>query len=335
LYSHRSSHFLDRPRNEVIELLKSAELPIQVQKEILFDYDKGTLGEAIPLLYKPVVEDSKIGLVRREFEDLDIREQLRVVHDNIEGFEGLIDTIGMTEAELYSQLQKPRTSGVVYDDMVDILSSDNIKRAKGKNGSSRYSVLTQGPGQVGSPGRNNGKAFGIKGKNSDALGNSAQFLTEPPIDRLTGRPLSYPTQGHVLDAKNNSDFARDWFIMRGQQALPNLVDGADAKGLKHMTRKELLTKGRSKEIGRLKSLINKNLEQLSDSETERYLNFASAKESAKQYQENKIASGTRLDSPGDSKERALYIDSGGGDVSIGEGVLRSNGNGKHKNGNGH
>lgn len=48
-----------------------------------------------------------------------------------------------------------------------------------------------------------------------------------------------------------------------------------------------------------------------------------------------LASGKRTDSPGDSKERALYIDSGGGDVSIGEGVLKSNGNGKHKNGNGH
>ena len=48
-----------------------------------------------------------------------------------------------------------------------------------------------------------------------------------------------------------------------------------------------------------------------------------------------IASGKRTDSPGESKERALVINSGGGDVTIGEGVLRSNGNGKHKNGNRH
>ncbi len=48
-----------------------------------------------------------------------------------------------------------------------------------------------------------------------------------------------------------------------------------------------------------------------------------------------LASGTRSDSPGDSKERALYINSGGGNVTIGHDVLRSNGNGKHKNGNGH
>ena len=50
-----------------------------------------------------------------------------------------------------------------------------------------------------------------------------------------------------------------------------------------------------------------------------------------------LASGSRKESPGDSKERALYIDSGGGDVSIGQDVLRSNGNGngKHKRGNVH
>ena len=48
-----------------------------------------------------------------------------------------------------------------------------------------------------------------------------------------------------------------------------------------------------------------------------------------------LASGKRSDSPGDSAERGLYINSGGGNVTIGEGVLKSNGNGKHKNGNGH
>lgn len=40
----------------------------------------------------------------------------------------------------------------------------------------------------------------------------------------------------------------------------------------------------------------------------------------------------RTDSPGANRERALVIDSGGGDVTIGEGVLRSNG--KNGNGNG-
>lgn len=46
-----------------------------------------------------------------------------------------------------------------------------------------------------------------------------------------------------------------------------------------------------------------------------------------------ILASMREDSPGDNKERALVVDSGGGDVSIGQGVLRTNG--KNGNGNGH
>ena len=37
----------------------------------------------------------------------------------------------------------------------------------------------------------------------------------------------------------------------------------------------------------------------------------------------------RVSSPGDDKERAIVINSGGGDVTIGENALRKNGNGKH------
>ena len=37
----------------------------------------------------------------------------------------------------------------------------------------------------------------------------------------------------------------------------------------------------------------------------------------------------RMDSPGENRDRALVINSGGGDVSIGHDVLRSNGNGKN------
>lgn len=40
---------------------------------------------------------------------------------------------------------------------------------------------------------------------------------------------------------------------------------------------------------------------------------------------------TRVDSPGTNRERALIINSEGGDVNIGHDVLRSNGNGNHKN----
>jgi hypothetical protein len=46
-----------------------------------------------------------------------------------------------------------------------------------------------------------------------------------------------------------------------------------------------------------------------------------------------ISGSTRADSPGANRERSLVIDSGGGDVTIEEGVLRSNGkNGNGKNG---
>jgi len=45
-----------------------------------------------------------------------------------------------------------------------------------------------------------------------------------------------------------------------------------------------------------------------------------------------VATSNRSDSPGNNRDRALNIYSEGGDVTIGEGVLRSNGNG---NGNGH
>jgi len=278
VYSHSSAHFLDRPRNEVIAGLQSAGIPSQMQSEILFDYDRGTLGEAVPMLYKPVIEDSKIGLVRRDFHDLDIREKLRVVSDDIDGFEGLMDTSGLSEGELYNRLKKPTRSGVIYDDMVDILSSKNVKRS-GKN-----AVLSQGPGQVGSPGRNGGKIFGTKGINSDAVRNAAQFLTDPPTDRLTGTPVSYPQQGHTLDANNYTDLARDFVLMRAQQATPNMRDGADAKGLVTMTRDEMLSKERGNSITQLRSLVDENLDELSDSEIERLTKHASAKERAKRYQ---------------------------------------------------
>lgn len=278
MHSHSSAHFLDRPRNEVIAGLEAAGIPLQMQREILFDYDKGTLGEAVPMLYKPVVVDSKIGLVRRDFNDLDIREKLRVVSDDIDGFEGLIDTIGLSEGELYKRLKKPTQSGVIYEDMVDILSSKNVKR-RDKNG-----VLSQGPGQVGSPGRNNNKKFRIGGKNSDAVRNAAQFLTDLPIDRLTGTPVSYPQQGHTLDAKNYPDLARDFVLMRAQQAKPNERDGADAKGLKTMTRGELLSSKRMKSIAQMRSLVEENLDKLSDTEIKRFTERATAKERVKRYQ---------------------------------------------------
>ena len=53
-----------------------------------------------------------------------------------------------------------------------------------------------------------------------------------------------------------------------------------------------------------------------------------------EYNKLTAGAGLRSDSPGTSRERVLHIDSGGGDVSIGEGVLRSNGKNGNGNGNG-
>ncbi len=47
-----------------------------------------------------------------------------------------------------------------------------------------------------------------------------------------------------------------------------------------------------------------------------------------------LTGSTRADSPGANRERSLVIDSGGGDVTIEEGVLRSNGKNGNGNGNG-
>ncbi len=97
----------------------------------------------------------------------------------------------------------------------------------------------------------------------------------------------------------------DWDYKPNQTVMPRLEDfGTVDKGERKLTSKQSIMKSPLRMAGTRPEMVE-------------------------------IASGKRTDSPGDSKERALYINSGGGDVSIGEGVLRSNGNGKHKDDNGH
>ena len=76
--------------------------------------------------------------------------------------------------------------------------------------------------------------------------------------------------------------------------------------------------------------VNKGARKLTSKES--IMNTPSRRMAGTRPEMVEIASGKRTDSPGDSKERALYINSGGGNVTIGQDVLRSNGNGKHKNG---
>lgn len=86
--------------------------------------------------------------------------------------------------------------------------------------------------------------------------------------------------------------------------------------------------------------IQNNPELLNDPEVAKYvmgdktfMKDLLEKASSYGFNVNTTGESTRTDSPGSNRERALNIDSGGGDVTIGEGVLRSNGkNGNGKNG---
>lgn len=60
--------------------------------------------------------------------------------------------------------------------------------------------------------------------------------------------------------------------------------------------------------------------------------FSADTPSVKRFAGDRISGSIRDDSPGTNRDRALVIDSGGGDVHIGQGVLRTNG--KNGNGNG-
>lgn len=272
MQSNSSAYFVDRPRAEVIAGLAETGLPEAIQREILLDYDKETLGQAWPMLYKAVEQEGKIGLERRDFEDLSPREQLQVVADDIDGFQGLIETSDLSKGQLFERLKSRKQNDLIRDDMVSILSGDTVVR-RGRN-----AVLTQGPGQVGAPARNGGKAFGIKGPNSDAVQNGAYFMTSSWVDPITGTRVSYPQQGHTYDSNNNEDLAREFFLMRPQQARPNVQDGADAKGLVTMTRNQNLINARNASIVQYRQLLSDNSANLNEKELGRAMKWIEAKE---------------------------------------------------------
>ena len=190
----------------------------------------------------------------------------------------------------------------------------------------------------------------IKGKQfsrDEAIRNAAQFLTEPEIDRLLGTHVSFPQQGHVLDAKNNIDLARDPNNMRAQQAAPNWRDGADAKGLVNLSREDNLKIGRDNDVQQLLELIDERMgHEISPTETMNLLNmskqiqgkqrFAAAPEVRGVLEdmltEQALNASTRIGSEGDNRPRVVNIEAEG-DVTIGDDVLgngNGNGNGKKK-----
>jgi len=268
------SYFVDNLRDDVVKAAQES-LPPKLAQEMISDYDVETLDEAGGLLYSAYKSSpKKVGFKRNSFKDLGISDQIRVLKDNVDNYNSLIKSINTPEQKLLNKLQQHNPNKDVYDDLIKILST----AVDSKTG------IYGGPGQVGSPNRkytiknSDGSNTIIKGKQfsrDEAIRNAAQFLTESEIDRLLGTHVSFPQQGHVLDAKNNIDLARDPNNMRAQQAAPNWRDGADAKGLVNLSREDNLTIGRDNDVQQLLELIDERMgQEISGTETMNLLNMA-------------------------------------------------------------
>lgn len=256
-----SAYFLDRPYSEIKEGAKSiSEINSKLAHELLMDYKEGILNEAGGLLYtakrtgpkytkKGEIKkgSDRIQFRRNKVTDLPIQEQIRIAKDNIDNYNSLINSISLSDDELKNQLRPHNPNQLIYNDLLDILAESADSKT----------AIHSGPGQVGSPGRDGGEPF----TRWEALKNAAQFLTEPPTDRLLHTHVSYPQQGHIFDSKNNKNIARNLSNMRAQQAAPNVKDGADARGLVHISREENLQRGLKSEIDSLLELIDERLSQ--------------------------------------------------------------------------
>ena len=253
------AYFLDNAKNDVDRVSRELSLDNpQLAHELLMDYKQGILDEAGGLLFNAqrtgpkytnagVIKkgSDRITFSRNTFDDLSLEDQIRVLKDNIDGYDALIKSTGLSDAELQAKLKPHNPNELIYQDLIDILA---------ESGDSKTAIYS-GPGQVGSPGRDGGKQF----TRPEALKNAAQYLSEPSTDRLLGTHVSFPQQGHVLDAKNNKALARDINNMRAQQGEPNRRDGADARGLVNLTRSENLSIGRNNDVQKLLELIDERL----------------------------------------------------------------------------
>ena len=269
------SHFYDNTLEDVTRVANEiAGITPKLAHELLMDYQEGSLDEAGGLLFNAKrtgpkyttkgelkKNSDRITFNRNKFDDLSTSSKIRVLKDNIDGYNELINTTKLSDDELQSRLKPHNPNKIIYDDIKNMLAS--VADSK--------TALYSGPGQVGSPGRNGGKQF----DRVESLRNAAQFLTEGPTDRLLGTHVSFPQQGHVLDANNNPLLARDIANMRAQQGEPNRQDGADARGLVNMTREQNLINGRNREIDKLLEMIDTRLsENVSERETMNLLNLA-------------------------------------------------------------
>jgi hypothetical protein len=241
-------YFIDNPREDIRRVANElSDSNPKLAHELMMDYDNETLNEAGGLLYSTSRNGNRIKFSRNKFEDLSIDDQIRVLKDNIDGYDGLLQTVNLSNAELETLLKSHNPNKYEYADLLDIFHTSVDSQ----------SGIYSGPGQVGSPSRHGGKHF----KRNEAIRNAAQFLSEPPTDRLTGTHVSFPQQGHVADAVNYVEKSRDLSNFRGQQAEPNRRDGAAAKGLVKLSREENLKIGKENEINKLLELIDERLSE--------------------------------------------------------------------------
>lgn len=148
-----------------------------------------------------------------------------------------------------------------------------------------------------------------------AIGNNIRNLVNMPGEIHQGGIHSWARdQGYEIDAKHNP-----------KGLALDILEAATVPDVNY--RMHVADKYMTEAVPAMNHKINQLL-------TDHYSNqkrFADANVLDK-YNKLKAGAGVRSDSPGTSRERVLHIDSGGGDVSIGEDVLRSNG--KNGNGNG-
>ena len=364
MYAKGNSHFLDNSLRDIKrvagELLSSNP---KLANDLLMDYKQGTLDEAGGLLFnakrtgprynqstgKLIKGSDRIEFSRNSYKDLPLQDQIRVLRDNISGYDALIDSTQLSDSQLQAKLKPHNPNKLIYDDLITILAES----ADSKTG------IYQGPGQVGSPSRDGGKQF----TRDEALPNAAQFLTEPPTDRLLGTHVSFAQQGHTLDAKNYPSLARDINYMRAQQGEPNRRDGAAAKGLVNMTREDNLKIGRQNDMESLLELIDERLSQdITETEAANLIDLAMEIQGKPKVRHAGdairllVSGSTRDDSPGNNIESGRDTQASGlvaGEkptvINAGEGsrvyVEAGNGNGNGskaekikailKNGNGH
>ena len=169
------SHFYDNTLEDIERAAKEiAQINPKIAHELLMDYQEGSLDEAGGLLFNAKrtgpkytangeirKNSDRITFSRNKFDDLSTGSKIKVLRDNIDGYNELIKSTRLSDNELQSKLKPHNPNKVIYDDIKNMLAlSADSKTA-----------LYSGPGQVGSPGRAGGKQF----NRVESLKNAAQF----------------------------------------------------------------------------------------------------------------------------------------------------------------